>query len=115
MCKKFIMENGDIITRVSRWIKIESAYNVTKKHSLWDYVTDENGYLSCQDNFDPENGTFLDYFKHNGRKYAIDQFVRLGGICGGTPIYFKDTRPGGGLPFFPAGDIQNRPGKAIFM
>ena len=53
---------------------------------LWDYVTDENGYKPYQDNFTPENGLYLDYFKWNGRNYAIEQFW-----CLGNPFYMPFT------------------------
>lgn len=63
--------------RVSRWITIRHNYTPRKNNMLWDYVTDENGYKPYQDNFSPENGLYLDYFKWNGRNYAIDQFIAL--------------------------------------
>ena len=63
--------------RVSRWITVKQNYNPNKRNSLWDYVTDENGYHPYNDKFNPENGLFLDFFKWNGRTYAIDQFWSL--------------------------------------
>lgn len=44
----------------SRWIQIQYK-EVTPRHRLWDYS---------------DNGT-LCYFRHNGREYALGQFVRL--------------------------------------
>ena len=64
--------------RVSRWIAVKHNYTPNKRNSLWDYVTDENGYKPYQDNFTPENGLYLDYFRFNGRNYAVEQFLCLG-------------------------------------
>ena len=64
--------------RVSRWIKVKQNYRPNKRNSLWDYVTDGDGYKSYQENFMPEKGLFLDYFTFRGKKYAIEQFVALG-------------------------------------
>ena len=86
LCKEFKTHDNRSLYRVSRWIKIQYAYNVTPRHSLYYYVTDENGYRDGQNNFSPENGTFLDFFKWRGRKYAIEQFLRLD-----YPIFFEDT------------------------
>lgn len=67
--------------RVSRWIKVKQNYNPRKNNRLWDYVTDENGYKPHNDNFNPENGLYLDYFRFNGRTYAIEQFFAFGSIA----------------------------------
>lgn len=64
--------------RVSRWITVKHNYTPNKRNSLWDYVMDENGYKPYQDNFTPENGLYLDYFRFNGRNYAVEQFLSLG-------------------------------------
>ena len=64
--------------RVSRWITVKHNYTPNKRNSLWDYVMDENGYKPYQDNFTPENGLYLDYFRFNGRNYAVEQFLCLG-------------------------------------
>ena len=71
-------ENDYTVERVSRWIKIQEAYNVTPRHSLYDYSSDEYGYNPQNDKFNPENGTSVYYFVWNGRKYALDQFIRFG-------------------------------------
>lgn len=84
--KEFRTKNNTIIQRVSRWIRIRQAYDITKRHSLHYYRMDENGYRDGQSNFKPENGTFLDYFIFNGRKYAIEQFLRLD-----CPIMFEEN------------------------
>lgn len=93
MKKEFITKDGKhIITRLSRWITIKQAYNVNRRNSLFDFSTDENGYTPGQDEYNPENGTFLDYFIFCRRKYAIEQFVTLGSVwCGGEPYEFTDT------------------------
>lgn len=62
--------------KASRWIKIKTAY-VTERHSLYDYA----------DNFDcVDNKRELLYFIHKGRKYALDQFMRMP-----APITFTDS------------------------
>jgi hypothetical protein len=60
---------------------VKQNYTPNKTNSLWDYVMDENGYKPYQDNFNPENGLFLDYFVWNGRTYALDQFLRFDSIA----------------------------------
>lgn len=80
------------LTRLSRWITIRSNYNVGKHNSLYDFATDGVGYHPYQDEYNPEDGTYLDYFRFNGRTYAIGQFVALGSMwIGGEPYRFVDT------------------------
>ena len=64
------------IERKSRWIHVDYLY-ITKKHSLWDYV----------DKYDIEEDgkACLICFRHGGRLYALDQFMRLS-----YPIFFED-------------------------
>lgn len=78
--KKLLTKDGRTICRVSRWIKVQNAYNVTKRHSLHDYATDGRGYQFGNINFDPSGGTFVDYFVWHGRKWALDQFLRFGSM-----------------------------------
>lgn len=72
--------------RVSRWIKVKQNYNPCPRNGLWDFVNDENGYKPYQEQFNPANGLHLDYFRHNGRNYAIEQFYSLG-----NPFYMPVT------------------------
>ena len=67
--------------RLSRWITVQHAYDVTPRHSLYDFATDENGYHPWQNEFNPENGVYLDYFVWNGKKYALEQFIAYGGCA----------------------------------
>ena len=93
-------ENGEQkFKRVSRWITIRHNYTPNKRNALWDYVQDENGYKPYQDNFSPENGLYLDYFRFNGRNYAIEQFG-----CLGNPFWFPDTYR-----------YTDKPGKAYYL
>ena len=91
--KQFTTTDGKhTLTRLSRWITINTNYNVSERNSLYDYSTDENGYHPQQDGYDPTSGTYLDYFRYGGRTYAIEQFVRLGSMwIGGQPYRFIDT------------------------
>ena len=59
--------DGKQLKRISRWIKIRQAYNVTERHSLY-YYAEEIG----------ENENALDYFIFKGRKYALSQFLSFG-------------------------------------
>ena len=77
MRKVITTKEGRDIARVSRWIKVRHAYNVTGRHPLAYYATDENGNLGSSMGFDPSKGTYLDYFVWNGRKWALNQFYRL--------------------------------------
>ncbi len=61
--------DGRKYNRVSRWIHIEYR-TVTPRHSLYDYADD--GELIC--------------FRHNGRLYALGQFMRLT-----APEYYEDV------------------------
>lgn len=88
--KEIVTNEGRTLMRLSRWIKVRQEYNITPRHSLYDYCTDENGFYPGQSMFNPENGTFLDFFRFNGRKYAINQFIIFGGIMGGYPPMWED-------------------------
>lgn len=89
--KEIVSEDGVRYRRISRWIEIKHNYNPSKRNSLWDYVSDENGYRPHSDSFNPENGLSLDYFRFRGRTFAVEQFYVLGGVwVGGTPIFYND-------------------------
>ena len=91
--KQFTTIDGThTLTRLSRWITIQTNYNVSKRNSLYEHSTDENGYRPHQDGYDPAGGTYLDYFIFGGRTYAIEQFILLGSMwTGGRPYEFIDT------------------------
>ena len=91
--KQFRTVDGkNTVTRLSRWIQIKQNYNVSKRNSLYELSTDENGYKPGQSEYNPVNGTYLDYFRFNGRNYAIEQFITLGSVwCGGAPYKFTDA------------------------
>ena len=91
--KQFKTVDGkNTVTRLSRWIQIKQNYNVNKRNSLYEFSTDENGYKPGDSEYNPANGTYLDYFRFNGRNYAIEQFIALGSVwCGGVPYEFTDT------------------------
>ena len=84
------VNDGREFTR-SRWIKIQQNYNPTKKNKLWDFVTDDSGYHPYQEKINSDNGLFLDYFRHKGNNYALEQFIRIGSmVCPGEPPYYED-------------------------
>ena len=91
--KEFTTIDGkNKLTRLSRWITIKQNYNVRKDNSLYDFSTDGSGYHPYQDDYNPDEGTYLDYFHFGGRTYAISQFVALGSAwIGREPYRFVDT------------------------
>lgn len=78
MHKEITCTDGNTITRLSRWVEIRHAYDVTPRHSLYDYATDGAGYHPYHEKFNPTDGVYLDYFIFNGKKYALEQFMRCG-------------------------------------
>lgn len=93
MGKRFIDITGKYyITRVSRWIDIKTLYDISPKHSLYEFVEDANGYKPGNDRFNPNEGVSVDYITIKGKKYAISQFYRIGTMfCPGDPYKFIDT------------------------
>lgn len=88
--KKIVTKEGKTLKRVSRWIRIQQNYNPSRRNPLWHYVTDGNGYHEYQCGYDPSTGLFLDFFRWNGRNWALEQFIRLGGMMGGAPYTYED-------------------------
>lgn len=76
MGKVITCKDGRTIERVSRWVQVRHNYAPNKRNPLWYYVMDGCGYLEGQKEFDPESGLYLDYFRWNGRNWAIEQFFR---------------------------------------
>lgn len=72
--------NGGQIVRVSRWIKVNELYDITPRHNLYDYATDENGYKTGEEKYNGENGNYCNYFVFRGKKYAIEQFIAMNGV-----------------------------------
>lgn len=89
--KKFVTDSGRTLVRLSRWIKVRHNYNPNRRNSLWDYVTDGSGNGPHSERFDPKKGLYLDFFRWNGRNWAIDQFLSTTGIMGfHDQMIFKD-------------------------
>ena len=88
--KEIVTKDGGTLMCISRLIKVHQAYNITARHCLYYYCTDENGFCPGQSGFNPENGTFLDFFRFNGRKWALNQFIAFGGVVGGVPPMWED-------------------------
>lgn len=101
----FTDNNGNKLERISRWITIKHAYNVSKKNALAYYATDENGYKEGQTNFNPENGLYLDYFHFNGKNYAIEQFISNSSMWSNGTQFFTDTD--GKLTYIAGYDSEN--------
>lgn len=100
MKTEIITKDNRVIYRCSRWIKRQTNYNPNKRNSLFYYATDENGYREGQTGYNPENGLYLDYFRWNGRNWAIEQFLRLD-----YPIMWEDKQ--GKLNFLSGYDSEN--------
>lgn len=81
--KTFTTTNGQQIKRVSRWIKVRQAYNITTRHNLHYYAEQLD-----------ENENVLDYFIYNGKKYAINQFFRFGTMFtpGTIPMFYENDK-----------------------
>ena len=92
--KEITCTDGTKLRRISRWIELKHNYNPNKRNSLWDYVTDENGYTPHQHNFNPKNGLYLDYFRFDGKTYALGQFYCLGSMFLSQAPYFYDDENG---------------------
>ena len=89
--KTIVTTDGRELKRISRWIKLQHNYNPTKRNSLWDYVDDENGHHPCHQEFNPKGGLYLDYFRYNGKTYALEQFYCIGSaFLGGIPPMYED-------------------------
>lgn len=91
--KSFITKDGKYtVTRCSRWIQIRRKYDIRKNNVLYDFSTDGYGYKPADERYDPSTGTYLDYFRFDGRNYAIEQFICLGSVwCPEPPYEFTDV------------------------
>ena len=67
--KKITCNDGKEIIRISRWIKVNTEFDITPKHSLF-YYADKLG----------EKENYIDYFRFDGKKYALNQFFRCGSM-----------------------------------
>lgn len=67
MTKIITTTDGTRLERVSRWISIQTACNVTERHALHYYAAD-----------DGDGGNVLDFFTWAGRRWAIGQFYAFG-------------------------------------
>ena len=92
--KTITTTNGQKLQRVSRWIKINQAYNITEKHSLFYYAEKID-----------DNETVLDYFIFQGKKYALNQFYRFGTAWtpGNIPMFYENDK----LNFISGYDSEN--------
>lgn len=90
----------------SRWITIKRAYNITRRHTLYDFASDGYGYHPYEAQYNPvETGNHIDYFVYQGRKYAVEQFVIIGSMaCPGDPYSFIDYD--GNLTFITSVDFS---------
>ena len=110
--KKIIMDSFNhgkkgkaTFERVSRWITVKHNYNPNKNNSLWDYVTDGDGYNSYDENFQKrDKELYLDYFTWNGQNYAIGQFFLLGSMCINEQYSFTEN---GETYYLSAVDMDN--------
>ena len=85
--RKFKTKNGTTLRQVSRWLKVKQAYNISPRNGMYYYCTDENGYSPSSDNFNPTNGTSVDYFELNKKKWPLNRFISNFSQFG-YPIFF---------------------------
>lgn len=112
--KTIVSTDGRKYERVSRWITWRTNYNPSKRNSLWDYVTDGYGHHPYSDEFNPANDLYLDYFRYNGRTYALEQFYTLGSAWfGSTPIMYEDEN--GKLGVIGAVDMEGDMFRPLYM
>lgn len=92
MGKVYTDADGNRIERVSKWIKIRYL-PISKRHRLWDYATDSNGYHPYQEKFNPGDDVFLDCFTFNGKQYALEQFLSTSSAWSGAwnPYYSSNN------------------------
>ena len=71
--------NGRYMYRCSRWIRIQTNYNPGKNNSLWEYVRDGYGRGPWDSDFNTGagSGLYLDFFRWDGKTWAIEQFLRM--------------------------------------
>jgi hypothetical protein len=93
MSKTITTNNGDYITRVSRWIRIQTAYNITERHALHYYA--EN----------TDVGNAVDYFTYGGTRYALARFLRFGSPW--LPVEYSWTDDDGKMQFLSGYDSEN--------
>lgn len=60
-------KDGQKIRRLSRWIKVREAVNVSPRSCLFDYSDD-----------DGEGNKLAFYFVFRGQRYALGRFIRCG-------------------------------------
>lgn len=75
--KKFTNQDGRTFYRVSRWIEVKTAYDITPRNAMFDYSMDSYGRKPYDAEFDSTDGTYCDYFRFRGRNYATERFYLL--------------------------------------
>lgn len=75
MSKNIIVTDaGNELMRVSRWIKVRHAENITPRHALYYWAENARGYRCCEGDGDGAN---VYYFTFRGRRYALNEFTPL--------------------------------------
>lgn len=107
MNTRIITTDGKEIFRKSRWIKRRTNYNPNKRNSLYYYTCDGYGYRQGTENYNPveHGGKFLDYFRFNGRNYAIEQFISMSSPFASMVYQWEDKE--GKLNFLSGYDSEN--------
>ena len=62
------------LRRVSRWIKVHHAENITPRHALYYWADNARGYRCIDGDSDGAN---VYYFVFRGRRYALNEFTPL--------------------------------------
>lgn len=77
--REFTTTEGKTLLRLSRWTRVHCDV-VSKRHPLHYYSEPDSEY--------PGKG-ILFWFRFNGKKYALDQFICMNGMWA-TPVMFED-------------------------
>lgn len=107
MGRIFSTTDGNKIERVSRWITIQHNYNPGKQNRLFYYAMDENGYREGQEKYNPENGLYLDFFRWNGRTWAIEQFINMASPWAVPVMFYDETEKLNHLAGYDSEDYYN--------
>lgn len=76
--KTFTTTDGKTLVRLSRWIKLHYD-DVSKRHPLYYYADIDSS----------DDSALLVWFQFRGKKYALEQFIRMGGMWA-SPVMFED-------------------------
>lgn len=69
-----VTDMGSELRRVSRWIKVRHAENITPRHELYYWAENSRGYRCIEGDSDGAN---VYYFVFRRRRYALNEFMPI--------------------------------------